>query len=67
MSIFNGFWLATALWMLSLGAAGMLLGISSWTGAFTLAVAGVTPMLLARRAGAASEPSLSQSIQRELR
>jgi hypothetical protein len=67
MSIFNAFWLATALWMLSLGAAGMLLGISSWTGAFTLAVAGVMPILLARRVGAASEPSLSQSIQRELR
>lgn len=67
MSILNSFWLVAALWVLSVGAAGVVLGISSWTGGLTLILAAVTPILLARRLAAVPEPSLSQSIQRELR
>jgi hypothetical protein len=67
MSILNALWVAAALWVLAVGAAGVVLGISSWTGGLTLILAAVTPILLARRLGAVPEPSLSQSIQRELR
>ena len=67
MSMLNVLWLAAALWVISVGATGMVLGISSWTGGLSLILAAVTPILLARRLGAVPEPSLSQSIQRELR
>lgn len=67
MSILNAFWLAAAVWVLSVGAAGMMLGVSSRAGGLTLTLAGVTPILLARRFGAVAEPRLSHSVQREVR
>jgi hypothetical protein len=67
MSILNLSGLTAALWVLSVSAAGMMLGVSRWTGGLTLILAAVTPILLARRLAAVAEPSLSQSIQRELR
>ena len=67
MSIFSALWFASAIWLLAVGAAGLVLGVSNWTGTLTLAVAAAGPILLARYLSAPAEPSLSQSIQRELR
>ena len=60
-------WLVAAIWVLAVGAVGVVLGISSWGGTLTLALVGVVPILIARHFWRAPERSLSQSIQGELR
>jgi hypothetical protein len=67
MSTSKAFWLASAAWLLAVCVAGLALGVSSWVGGAALAISGLAPMLIAFRFWAAPEPSLSESIQRELR
>ena len=67
MSLLKALWFACGIWFLAVGTAGFVLGVSSWAGSLTLLVLAAGPFLLARYVSAAPEPSLSQSIQRELR
>jgi hypothetical protein len=67
MSNPNTLWLASAIWLLAIGGAAVLLGVRSWGSAVTLVLAGTAPILIAGRCWRAPEPSLSQRIQRELR
>ena len=67
MSNLNYLRLASAIWVLAVLAVGMMLGIASWGGTLTVALAGAAPLLIARHFWSVPEPSLSQRIQRELR
>lgn len=67
MSHLKALWFACGIWLIAVAISGLALGISSWAGSLTLAVVAAAPILLARYVSTAPEPSLSQSIQRELR
>jgi hypothetical protein len=67
MSNPNTLWLASAIWLIAMGGAAALLGVRSWGGSLTFVLAGTAPILIAARFWRVPEPSLSQSIQRELR
>ena len=67
MSNPNTLWLASAIWLLAIGGAAVLLGVRGWGSSLTLVLAGTVPILIAARFWRAPEPSLSQRIQRELR
>ena len=67
MSTVNSVWLASLISMLAMGAVAALFGVSSWGAGLTVLFVGVGPIFIARHFWSAPEPSLSQSIQRELR